>query len=326
MNPQAILPWSFFRSQFLAQDDGQLVGLTLKRDRWKSWWDGKYEPKTWSFGSLSLLTLMAPKCRNWSLEYNDSTWTYLLNKFMSSVTGLPKEEIIICAYYPVSLLLSNMKLFNWSTPDNCMMARPLRLWETPRGYLPPLWFHSFCESHYMYSYTTNNTFDTGRLSCVIADLLFIESDFKLDQNLHLNVTLLYSQRKSKFDSYADMDDEWDDDLALKTEYELSLDKAILLDSTKLGKFLYAIPWQSTEGTFETRRDVKIYLRKLFKWFDSRRLDKPDFKPCPGIVLFEPCISYIAKISYENPSNGLILSLNCLGIDSDDEDLMEFIFQ
>lgn len=325
MNPQAILPWSSFRSQFLVQDDGQLVALTLKSDRWKSWWDGKYEPKTWSFGSLSLLRLMAPECHNWRLEYNDdSTWTYLFNKFMSSVTGLPKEEIIICAYYPVTLLLSNVKLFNWSLPDNCIMARPLRLWETARGYLPPLWFHSFCESHYMYpSSTCDLTFDTGRLACVIADLLFIESDSKLDQNLHLNVELLYSKRKSEFDSYVDMDDEWDDDLALKTEYQLSLDSAILLDSTKLGKFLYAIPWQNTEGTLETRRDVKIYLRKLFKWFDSRRLEKLDLKPCPGIVFFEPNTSYIVKISYENCQT---LLLNCLAIDSDDEDLLDFIFQ
>lgn len=300
--------WSAFRSQFVAQDDGQLVGLTVKADRFKSWWDGKYDPKTW-MGSLCVVRIMAPESHDWMFTYHGLCWTHVLNKFMSSVSRLSKKEIIMCAYYPITL--TGIKFFNWPMTDGCFLARPLRRWEYwSSRYHPQIWFQQIFETERCFVLPANypDTFEriinvshtTYRLRFVIADMLFIESTHELDLSFDIHLRLLHLQGETG------------DQISCNQE-QLSTETAILLESSKTDKFLYAVFWRSDHGKYQTRRDIKLYLRKLFKWFDTRRSDQLTSKPCPGIVLSEPDVVCYVSIDYRELPCDARLRPFCLGI-------------
>lgn len=307
--------WSAFRSQKLAED-GQLFGFTLQSDKYKSWWDGNYDRSMWNVG-FTLLKIMAPDSHNWELSHDGFRWSYLMNKFMSSVSGMSKKEVILCAFYPVRLWGANLKFFNWHMPDNCFLACPLRPWKDC-GTVDP-WFQQLYENSRPMIISVDADTESGsvrmstlvphstyNLNYVIADLLFVESNHKLDLSRDINVTLNHIQ--GNFDAY-------DYCLLSKDDYRLSLDTAILIGSSKMKRYLYAVPWKIEQREFENRRDVKLYLRKLFKWFDNRRSDQSDSTPCPGVLFFEPNVSYKVELEYEElPDDDMSLVLYCLGSD------------
>lgn len=290
----------------------------MQADRSQSWWDGKYDRSIWNSRGFTLLKLMAPDSHNWELSHDGFRWSYLMNKFMSSVSGISKKEVILCAFYPLRLCGGNLKFINWHMPDNCFLACPLRPWEDRETAHP--WFQQLYENRrpiiisndpdtelgFSIRKNTLVPHSTYKLYYVIADLLFVESNHKLDLSRDINVTLNHIQRN--FDAY-------DYGCLLSTdEYQLSLDTAILIGSSNMKKYIYAVPWKIEQRKFENRRDVKLYLRNLFKWFDNHLSGQSDFTSCPGVLFFEPNVSYKVELEYPELPDDRRLVLYCLGSD------------
>lgn len=92
------IPWSAYRSQFLAQDDNQVVVALeiVSRSPVLKIWNENW-PQVFIANRVQMVRMLAPAFKNWTLAVDGFNYTYILNKFMAHVTGLSKQEIIMCA-------------------------------------------------------------------------------------------------------------------------------------------------------------------------------------------------------------------------------------
>lgn len=299
------IPWSAFRSQFLAQDDGQLISLgTTSFSPTIKGWNEQWAYDWIRANRVLLVRILAPSSKNWTLSIDGFEWTYVFNKFMAHVTGLPKHEILTCAYKPLNLSNFNHILLDW--PEDYILGRPLLPWEEFRHeYLPYLWFNQMEK--------LQSGISTVELSFVVSDLLFIESSSRLELDFEVVLRLTQYTR----------DEDGKFVISSKPEYQITSQNAILVESAS-DRFLYALPWQSGDTELYNRTDIIVYLRKLLKWFDKQRLNQSELKPCPAKIIYDPDSIFFLSFTRYSKESVQNKTFHFLGSERD-HSLLEIIF-
>lgn len=264
--------WSAYCRQFLGHNDEQLVSLKLRQCPTieRSSWNGESYCDTDDVDQPTVIRLTGPPCKNWKFyDYGGLMWTYSLNKFMSSVLGLSKQEIILCAYRPLVLRHETPTFVHWNTPDHSLSVLTLPQSQEPAYGLSYFFFSSITMSGLLVS---------NEMYAIATDFLFIESAIELDTELDIKLCV------TKWDWI--QDDDFPSQVS-QINFGLSAQSAILLESPKEAGFLYALPWENSNRILQTRHEVKKYVKKLLKWFNKQASDKETTSPCPSSIIYDP---------------------------------------
>lgn len=184
--------------------------------------------------------------------------------------------MVSCAYRPLCLTKVNPSFVNWNTPGNCLKTVILPNSEEHAYELSGLFFTSFLPS-------CDNSPYSGDLYAVASDFLFLESTSKLDPDLHLELCLTI----------------WDSSKSAKRVsqlcFHLNNQSAIFLQSTEAG-FLYALLWTQSSQSYQTRHEVKKYVKNLLKWLDKQTAGKEPTSLCPASIIHNPDYYYTIKLT------------------------------